>query len=175
MPGYGPPPGYGAPGYGAPGQNVPYGPYGPYNPYRRYTPPQLAPMTGASRLMRLGAAASLVNAIVTLSSIEQLKATVLTQYPQLPEHTARIIAHAAAGATMAGGVISITLWLWLAGAARRGRPWVRPTGTTLFGLYTLGVLSTLNNSGLASTRGLAVVVWVIGLLAVIAMWARRTR
>jgi hypothetical protein len=190
MPGYGPPPGYGAPGYGAPGaspgygapgQNVPYGPYGPHNPYprytppRRYTPPQLAPMTGASRLMRLGAALTLVNAIVTLASIAQLKASLLEQYPNLSGNTARAIAIGAAGATMVGGVISITLWLWLAGAAKRGRPWVRPTGTTLFGLYTLGVLSTLKNSGLASTRGLAVAVWVIGLVAVIAMWARRTR
>jgi hypothetical protein len=186
MPGNGAPPGYrasgyGTPNYGTPGQNVPYDQYNPYNPYRRstpprqYTPPRSVPMTGASRLMRLGAALTLVNAIVTLASIAQLKASVLAQYPNLSGNTARAIANGAAGATVVGGVVSVALWLWLAGAARRGRPWVRPTGTTLFGLYTLGVLSALKNPGITSTKGLGIVVWVVGLLAVIAMWARRTR
>ncbi|HEX6452068.1 MAG TPA: serine/threonine-protein kinase [Trebonia sp.] len=190
-PGYGPPPGYGAPGYrapgyrapnyGAPGQNVPNRPYNPHNPYRRYTPPRqytpprLVPMTEASRLMRLGAALTLVNAIVTLASIAQLKASILAQYPNLSANTARAIANGAAGATVVGGAVSIALWLWLAGAAKRGRPWARPTGTTLFGLYTLGVLSALKNPGIAPTKGLGIAIWVVGLLAVIAMWARRPR
>lgn len=189
-PGYGPPgyraprygvPGYRPPNYGVPGQNAPYGPYNPYNPYRRHTPrrqyipPRPVPMPGASWLMRLGAAASLVNAIVTLSSIAQLKASVLTQYPQLTPNTARIIGNAAAAGTVAGGVVAITLWLWLAGAAKRGLPWVRPAGTTLFGLCTLGLLGTFKDPGLAAVKGLGVAVWIIGLLTVIAMWARRTR
>jgi hypothetical protein len=182
MPGYGGP-GRGAgtvpaPGYGRrppmyPGQYAPYGPY-PYNGHAQYGPPRPVPMAAAARLMRLGAALSLVNGIVILSSIARIKASALAQHPFLPIGTERAAAGGAAGAAVVGSVVSIAAWLWLAGAARRGRRWVRPTGTVLFGVYTLGVLAALKNSGITSTKDLGIAVWVIGLLAVIAMWARRS-
>ena len=75
------------------------------------------PMVSAARLMRLGAAVSLVDAIVTLSSIGQIKASALAQHPLLSASAARAVANGAAGAAVFGTVVSIGLWLWLAGSA----------------------------------------------------------
>lgn len=153
----------------APARNAPYNPYPPPP-----APTWYAPMPGATWLMRLGAAVTLANVIATLASISQLKAAAMAHHP-MSATAARDIANGAAGAAVFGGAVSIALWLWLARAARRGRRWVRPTGTALFGFSTVVTIATFKTTGIPVTRDLNVVVWIIALLAVVTMWARRPK
>jgi hypothetical protein len=71
-------------------------------------------------------------------------------------------------------VIEIALWLVIAQACRQGRKWARITGTVLFGLDTLGLLSVVANStaGFGPVKLLTVAGWLIGCAAVVYLWQR---
>jgi Protein kinase domain len=131
------------------------------------------PYLAAARLMYAGAAATLLNTIVALAVIGQIKASVIARYPLLSDGAVRVVAIGAVAAVVVEGAVSITVWLWLASAARRGRRWVRTAGSVLFGADTLVLLGVARNPGLAATKGIGVVIWLIGLLAVIALWRGR--
>jgi hypothetical protein len=160
--------------------------YGQLPPGRQQQPPPLplplrptrrgmavrgaAPYLAAARLMYAGAAATLLNTIVALAVIGQLKTSVIARYPLLSDGAVRVVAIGAVAAVVVEGVASIAVWLWLASAARRGRRWVRTAGSVLFGADTLVLLGIARNPGLAATKGIGVMIWLIGLLAVIALW-----
>ena len=73
-------------------------------------------------------------------------------------------------------VIGLVCWAVLAVAARRGRGWTRIAGTVLTGIYTLVLLlvslRTHNDPG---ARFTAILVWVLGLAAVIPLWSNSAR
>ena len=70
--------------------------------------------------------------------------------------------------------IDITLWLVIARGCRRGRNGARVTGTVLFALHTLGVLSVVVSSqaGLGLAKVLTLIGWLIGCGAVVFLWQR---
>jgi hypothetical protein len=125
-------------------------------------------------LMRAGAAASLVNVIVELAIIGQIKTAFVARHPLAAPDTVSPTAGLAALGVIVGGAVGITLWLWLASAARRGRGWARTVGTVFFGIDTLGLLVTLVRPGLGAIKGIGVVIWLIGLAAVIMLWQRQS-
>jgi serine/threonine protein kinase len=73
-------------------------------------------------------------------------------------------------------VLGLACWAVIAVASRRGRGWTRIASTVLIGLYTLVVLlvcvSTHNDPG---ARFTTLLVWAIGLAAVIPLWSRGAR
>jgi hypothetical protein len=134
----------------------------------------------AVRLMYAGAAVSMLGTLVNLAIIGQLKAAFLAHHPLTahPLATVRVVQSVAGLLTVGviiSGAVSVSLWLWLASAARRGRGWVRTAGTVLFGIGTLGLLGTLGRRGIPVAKEIGVVAWLIGLAAVIALWQRRSR
>jgi hypothetical protein len=146
-----------------------YRPGGPW-PGRRPIPPSVLT---AVRLMYTGAAFTLVNAILDLAIIRQVKAAFLVRHP-FAEHTAQTVAAIATLIVIVGGVVSIALWLWLASASRRGRRWARDTATVLFGIGTVSLLVTLGKPGIGAVKGMSVIGWLIGLVALIALWQRQS-
>jgi hypothetical protein len=181
------PPGYGggyagAPGPQAPRGYVPSGPGGPSGypqPYPSAPPVPLTPppvpaptsVMTAVRLMYAGAAFTALEAVgiivVAAALIKKHSTTIATT-----GHT-----------TSLGGVVAITiffslieigLWLGIAQACRNGRNWARVTGTVLFGLHTLGFLGVITNahSGLALTKLLTTIGWLIACGAVVFLWQR---
>ncbi len=70
------------------------------------------------------------------------------------------------------GLIGAVVWLWLARSSLRGKNWARITGTVLFGLGTLENLDlfAFKTSVLVHLFGL--LVWLVGLGAVIYLWRR---
>jgi Protein kinase domain len=127
----------------------------------------------AVRLMYAGAAVSLVNVIVNLTAINQIKTAFETQHP-LAQNAAEGVAAVAAAAVIITGAVGIGLWLKLASASRNGRSWARTAGTILFGLDTIGLLGTLGRTGIPVAKTFGVLIWLIGLIAVIELWRRQS-
>jgi tRNA A-37 threonylcarbamoyl transferase component Bud32 len=127
----------------------------------------------AVRLMYAGAAVSLVNVVVSLAAINQIKTAFEAQHP-LADNAAQGVAALAAAAVIISGVVAIGVWLTLASASRRGRSWPRTAGTILFALDTLFLLGTLGRAGIPATKTFGVLTWLIGLIAVICLWRRES-
>jgi hypothetical protein len=144
-----------------------------------YTPALLRPqpptsVLAAAWLMYCGAAFSLLSTLVSLATIGQLKTAFLARHPLLSGNAVKSVAAVASVEVLIGGGVVIALWLWLAFASKQGRPWARTAGTVLFGVDTLALLVTLGSPGIGGTKGIGVVIWLIGLVTVILLWQRRS-
>jgi len=131
------------------------------------------PVRTAIRLMYAGAAVSLVNVIVSLAVINLIKTAFEAQHP-LAQGSAQVAATLAAAGVIISGALGIWLWLGLASATRKGRSWPRTAGTILLGLDTIGLLTTLGRAGIPTVKVFGVLIWLIGLIAVISLWRRQS-
>ena len=134
------------------------------------TPP---PVTRAAQLMYVGAAASLIGIVVNLTTVSALKSAILKRSPNLSPAQVNSAEHVEIGLFIASGLIGAALWLWMAQSCRAGKGWARIVSTVLFAIDTLAVLIT--NAGTAGgglTRAYGLVVWVVGLIAIILLWQR---
>jgi hypothetical protein len=164
----------------APAAAWPQGPAAPYQPAPGWSVPPASArpriprsVLTAVRLMYTGAAVSLVNVIVNLTAINQIKTAFETQHP-LAQNAAQGVAALAAAAVVISGAVGIGLWLKLASASRKGRSWARTAGTILFGLDTIGLLGTLGRTGIPVAKTFGVLIWLIGFIAVIELWRRQS-
>ncbi len=158
----------------------PQGPAAPYRPAPGWSVPSASArpripgsVLTAVRLMYAGAAVSLVNVIVNLTAVSQIKIAFETQHP-LAQNAAQGVAALAAAAVVITGAVGIGLWLKLASASRKGRNWARTAGTILFGLDTIGLLGTLGRTGIPVAKTFGVLIWLIGFIAVIELWRRQS-
>ena len=126
-------------------------------------------MVTAVRLMYAGAAYALVWAIGTIA----VWASIVRNHPVVSSSGDHRLAGAAALAVMLC-IADIALWLGIARACRRGRSGARVTGTVLFAVHTLGVLSVVASAqaGLGPAKVLTLIGWLIGVGAVVALWQR---
>jgi hypothetical protein len=113
-------------------------------------------------LMYAGAvvtAVSLIIAITSLGTIGRGAATLRVAGRNQPFGVAIAVG-------IAGGLIMIALWLWMARANGRGRNWARIASTVLVGLATLHLFG---NKGVAQVA-FAVLTWLVGVAAVWLLW-----
>jgi hypothetical protein len=67
-------------------------------------------------------------------------------------------------------LIGVALWLWMAWANNRGRPWARVVASVLFGLNSLYLILVISRAGTSTLFvGLG---WLVGLGAIIMLWQR---
>ena len=96
-------------------------------------PPAPAPVLTAVKLMYAGAAVFTVSLIISFISaafIGRSAATLRLAGRSQPLPVAITVG-------IAGGLVVIALWLWMARANSQGRNWARILSTVLFGLATL--------------------------------------
>ena len=130
-------------------------------------PPAPAPVLSAVKLMYGGAAGTVVQWIIALAYIGDIRAYHLTALghhlttAQLSQWRLLIIT-----LVIALGLAEIALWLSTARAAGQGRNWARILSAVLFGLATLQL------SGLHSVAQVfwAMLTWLTGLAAVWQLW-----
>jgi hypothetical protein len=146
---------------------------GPADAMSRYTPEPPRPVLVAAWLMYSGAAITLLGTLVSLATIGEVKTAFSARHPLLSGNAVKSVAAVASVEVLIGGGAVIALWLWLAFASKQGRPWARTVGTVLFGVDTLALLVTLGSPGIGGTKGIGVVIWLIGLVTVILLWQRR--
>jgi hypothetical protein len=151
--------------------------YQPYpttgNEYLPQRPPPPKSVLNAVKFMYAGAALSVVSFIVGLASIGSLK-TAIEKASNKPLtanqlHTAEV---AGVAIIIVTGLIGVGLWLWMARMNQAGKSWARIVATVLFALNTLSVLTSVARPSASITKIFGVLVWIIGLGAILLLWQR---
>lgn len=139
--------------------------------------PRSSPASGAPpsvmmavRLMYAGAVLSAITLVLGLSTTSGLRAAIHKALPKLTSSQLNTEVHATVAFAVVFGVIGIGLWIWMAIANQKGRNWARITGTAFFGLDTIFLLAGLTLHETAVGTVVSVLVWAVGLGAVIFLW-----
>jgi hypothetical protein len=148
----------------------------PGAPVPRAIPPSVA---RAVQVMYVGALASLIGVVIELLLRHSLRSYIADHAKSNGKRlTASQVAdtyHAELVVLVVVGLIGIGLWIWMAQMNKRGRNWARITSTVFFAIDTLGAIGGLAGGALAggnANRYFGLVVWVIGVVAVILLWRR---
>ena len=136
-------------------------------------PPIPQSITRAVQLMYAGAAASLIGIIIALTTLSSIKSQIISKNPTLTTTQVNNAEHVAIGILIASGLIGAALWLWMAQSSKAGKNWARIVSTVLFAIQTINVVAgaAAVASGGAS-RIYSIVIWLIGLGAIIFLWQR---
>jgi hypothetical protein len=129
----------------------------------------------AAQAMYVGAAASLIGIIIDMTTLSSTKAEIIKRNPSLTPTQVNNAEHFAIGIFIVEGLIGAALWLWMAQSAKAGKNWARIVSSVLFGLETIGVLAgaaAVASGGAVRIYG--IVVWLIGLVAIVLLWRRQS-
>lgn len=139
-------------------------------------PGQPAPpsVINAVRTMYVGAAASLIGIIIGLTTVSSIRSRVHQLKPDFTTSQVNTSVHAAVAVLIIEGLIAIGLWIWMAQASKAGKNWARITSTVFFGLDTLGQIISLTQATGVADRIYAIIVWLIGLVAIVFLWQRQS-
>jgi hypothetical protein len=151
--------------------------YQPYPGGGSQMPEQLRPpipstVVNAVRAMYAGMAASLIGIVISLLTLSSIKTEILQRSPNLTASQVNSAEHVLIGAFIAGGLIGAALWLWMAQSCKAGKAWARVVSTVLFGIDTLEQVAGAATPAGGGTRIFGVLVWLIGLVAVVFLWQR---
>lgn len=151
-----------------PGENAPSG-----EPTRANTP-QSAPQSvlRAVRVMYVGLAASLLGIIIDMTTLSSTRSEIIRLNPSYTATQINNAEHAEIGLFIAGGLIGAALWLWMAQKCRAGRNWARIVSTVFFGIDTISQLISLRSQSGDAARFYGLLIWVIGLVAIVLLWQR---
>jgi len=126
----------------------------------------------AVRLMYAGAVVSGLSLIIGLATVGSLRSALHKSDPSLTPSQLHNLQTVVIVGSVAIGLISIGLWVWMALMNKAGKSWARIVGTVLFGLDTLFLLLGLARAGAAAGTLASIITWLIGLGAVIYLWRK---
>lgn len=135
-------------------------------------PPKPRSVTAAVNFMYAGAALEVLGAIVTVARISALTTAIAVRQGVTTSQAHGVAMHDTLVGAL-GGLVTASLWLWIARQNAVGRHWARVLATVLFALYTLLawlILPMEHPGGVGAV--LAVLSWLVGLAAVICLWRR---
>jgi serine/threonine protein kinase len=165
-----------------------------------YTPGRRKPMSGevpskvhtAIRLMYIGFVVTALDVVLSLlivgrythdanvakdaaASYTALGRTRLAAVETTLMHSQSTMAGAMVIALVAD-VLGLACWAWLAMATRRGHGWTRIAGTVLLAIYSVcALLVLLGTHNDPAPQFTTVVVWALGVAAVIPLWSQQAR
>jgi hypothetical protein len=146
----------------------------PVEPERGEAPPSIQK---AVKLMYAGAAVSTVSLIVSvilpLANIAASKAALKKDHPSLTASQVNQAFNLGIAVAVISGAVGAVLWLWMARANGQGKNWARITSSVFFGLATISLFSVLNDPSVLGVI-FAVLLWVVGLGAIILLWRRES-
>ena len=143
-------------------------------PERGEAPPSVLK---AVKLMYVGAAVSTVSLIVSvilpLANVAASKAALKKDHPNLTASQVNQAFNLGIAVAILSGAVGAVLWLWMARANGQGKNWARITSSVFFGLATISLFSVLNDPSVLGVI-FAVLLWVVGLGAIILLWRRES-
>ncbi len=126
----------------------------------------------ATRLMYAGAALNAIGLIVTIAVIHAIRTAIRNDFPHYTAtqvHRAEVY-YVVLIAIVA--ILAIGLWLWMAWANKAGKSWARIVSAVLFGLDTLGFVTSFAQARGSVSLLFAGLVWLVGLAATVLLWQR---
>jgi hypothetical protein len=126
----------------------------------------------AARVMYVGILASLVGIVIDLLERHDIRTAILQHSSTMTAAKVNDTYHAELVLLVVFGLIGAGLWLWMARSCLAGKSWARVTSTVFFGLETLAVIINIAAPGAGLTRLYGLIVWVIGLIAIVLLWQR---
>ena len=138
-------------------------------PARTEPPPSVVM---AVRLMYAGAVVSAVSLVVGLATVGSLRTALHKSQPSLTPTQLHDLQTVVVVGSVAVGLISIGLWVWMALMNKAGKSWARIVASVLFGLNTLMLLLGVASAGVAASLLVSILTWLIGLGAVIYLWRK---
>ena len=127
----------------------------------------------AAQVMYLGIAASVVGIIIDLLMRHTIRTAIITNSSNMTASQVNDTYHAELALLVVFGLIGAGLWFWMARNCLAGKSWARTTSTVFFAIDTLSVLLGVTVApGGGLTRLYGLVVWVIGLVAIVLLWQR---
>ena len=133
-------------------------------------PPATQSVQNAVKLMYVGAAVSAASLLISLFSIGGTKDAIRKARPSLTATQVNQLNTFIITLAIVSGVIGVALWLWMARANGQGKNWARITSTVLFGLATVDLFGVLSQPKTVFGLIFPVLIWLIGLGAVILLW-----
>jgi hypothetical protein len=135
-------------------------------------PPQPPSVVNAVRLMYAGAGLSAIGLIFDFVGLSSVKKTLEQQHPDMTTAQINSIETVTVAVVVVVGLLGIGLWIWMALANGKGKSWARIVASVLFALSTLDLLISLAGVGVRSGFILGILVWLVGLAAIILLWRK---
>jgi hypothetical protein len=135
-------------------------------------PPVPAQVANAVKAMYAGAVASVAGIVIEIATVGATKAAIERRSRNLTVSQVNASQHALIAGFIAGGVIAAVIWIVLARACRDGKKPARTIGTVLVALATVDAVIGVVSPVATADRLWGLVVWLIGLTAVILLWQR---
>ncbi len=140
----------------------------------RQRPPVPQSVQTAVKLMYAGAALSFIELVVGVVTVGSVRRAIRKAYPHYTSAQIHRLEVADIVIAVVVGVIAIGLWLWMARANAAGHNYARITGTVFFGLNTLFLLVGLARPHVGVGLVFSILVWLVGLGAVVMLWRRES-
>ncbi|HEY1619184.1 MAG TPA: hypothetical protein VGG25_16300 [Streptosporangiaceae bacterium] len=137
--------------------------------------PPPRPVQNAVKLMYAGAAIEVIALVVGLLTKGSYKNALMKAHPGYTTAQLHTAESARAIPLVIGAVIAIALWLWMAWAVRKGQNWARILCAVFFGINTLSLLASAVVVRAAPTLIVGIVIWLIGLAAIVLMFGKEAR
>jgi hypothetical protein len=137
-------------------------------------PPAPQSVLNAVKFMYAGAAVSLIEIIISLTTIGGLKSAIEKAYPKYTASQVHTTEVASIAGLVISGLLGVGLWILMARLNLSGRNWARIVASVLFGINTLELVATFTRPGTAVGLAFAVVLWIVGLGAVVFLWRRES-
>jgi hypothetical protein len=129
-------------------------------------------ITRAVRVMYAGAVASLIGIGVDFIGIGGLKTRLANANHKLTPTQLTSAEHVAIAFFIIGGLIGVALWIWMARVNGAGKSWGRVVATVFFAIDTISQFVGLGGGLSGVGRIWSLVIWLIGLAAIILLWQR---
>jgi hypothetical protein len=127
----------------------------------------------AAYVMYLGVAASVIGIIIDLLMRHTIRTAIVQHTSNMTAAQVNDAYHAELALLVVFGLIGAGLWYWMARNCLAGKSWARTTSTVLFGIDTLAViLGIAVTPGGGATRIYQLLIWLIGLVAILLLWQR---
>jgi hypothetical protein len=124
-------------------------------------------------LMYAGAVVSAISFIINMTGIGSLRSTIKADNPTFSPSDVNLSVHISIVAIVIFGLLGIGMWIWMAFTNKAGKNWARITGTVFCGIATVIVVFGFVRAGsVAGPRILTVIIWLIGVAAVVLLWRR---
>jgi hypothetical protein len=148
-----------------------------YKPYPSASKPVAAErgpaprsVLNAVKLMYAGAAVSTVSLIVELTNTSGLKTAIRKAKPSYNVSQVNHLYNQIIEVAIISAIFGILLWLVMAWANGKGMGWARIVACVLFAFNTVDLFAIFRQPGTAINLVFPVLVWLVGLGAIILLW-----